>query len=253
MPRRARLKSRSGIYHVILRGINKQTIFEDDEDRMVFLETVKRYQAVSNYQIFAYCLMDNHIHLLIKENEEALSIAIKRISSSYVYWYNKKYERIGHLFQGRFKSENIDSARYFLTVLRYIHQNPLKAGLSTDVFECKWTSAHEYIHGSNFIDVGMGLGLFSSERNEAISNYIHFMEEKNDDQCLEEENKMMMKDSQLREYLIQIGIGHPSTLQQMEKEKRDAILVALKQLEGVSLRQISRVTGISTTVIHRAC
>jgi putative transposase len=129
MARKERKKSRSGIYHIMLRGINRQTIFEDEEDKRKFLETLKKYKDVSKYQLYSYCLMDNHVHLLIREMDETIAEAIKRISSSYVYWYNLKYERVGHLFQERFKSERVESEVYFLTVLRYIHQNPLKAGL----------------------------------------------------------------------------------------------------------------------------
>ena len=129
MPRQAREKSSSGIYHVMLRGINRQNIFEDDRDRQRFIETILYYKTISNYELYGYCLMDNHIHLLIKEKDESISKAIKRICSSYVYWYNQKYERCGHLFQERYKSEVVETEGYFLTVIRYIHQNPIKAGL----------------------------------------------------------------------------------------------------------------------------
>ncbi|WP_442596711.1 transposase [Neobacillus sp. D3-1R] len=128
MSRKGRRKSQSGVYHIMLRGINRQTIFEDDEDRQKFLETLKKYKDISQFQLYSYCLMDNHVHLLVREMEETLSDAIKRVSSSYVYWYNFKYERVGHLFQERFKSENVENTSYFLTVLRYIHQNPVRQG-----------------------------------------------------------------------------------------------------------------------------
>nr|WP_311774044.1 transposase [Metabacillus sp. KUDC1714] len=121
----------------MLRGINRQTIFEDDEDKIKFLVTLKKYKEISKFQLYSYCLMDNHIHLLLKESGETISESIKRISSSYVYWYNNKYERCGLLFQERFKSENVENILYFLTVLRYIHQNPLKAGLAKTVFDSK--------------------------------------------------------------------------------------------------------------------
>ena len=134
----------------MLRGINKQTIFEDVEDKARFLETLNKYKAISKYEIYSYCLMDNHIHLLLKESEETISEVIKRISSSYVYWYNLKYERCGHLFQERFKSENVENRAYFITVLRYIHQNPVKAGLAKTVFKSKWTSINEYINKANY-------------------------------------------------------------------------------------------------------
>ena len=85
MPRYARRKSESGIYHIMLRGSNRQDIFGDDEDRQRFIETIKHYKTISHYEIYGYCLMSNHVHLLVGEKDETLATAIKRISGSYVY------------------------------------------------------------------------------------------------------------------------------------------------------------------------
>ena len=126
MPRQARRKSKTGIYHVIMRGINRQSIFEDDEDYERFIETLKKYKETSEYKIYAFCLMRNHFHLLMKTEKEDLDLVIKRIAGSYVYWYNLKYHRSGHLFQDRYKSEAVEDDPYFLTVLRYIHHNPIR-------------------------------------------------------------------------------------------------------------------------------
>jgi REP element-mobilizing transposase RayT len=97
--RQARRKSQSGIYHVILRGINKQVIFEDDEDREKFIECLRYYKDICLYRIYGYCLMDNHIHLLITESKEDIGKIMKRIGVRYVSWYNRKYNRCGHLFR----------------------------------------------------------------------------------------------------------------------------------------------------------
>ena len=105
MPRQARKKSSSGIYHIMLRGINQQQIFEDSEDYNKFLQVLKDSKAISEFKIFAYCLMGNHIHLLIQEQKEPIEQIMKRIATRFVYWYNIKYQRVGHLFQDRFKSE----------------------------------------------------------------------------------------------------------------------------------------------------
>lgn len=251
IPRIARKKSPNGIYHIMLRGINRQTIFEDDQDRWKFLQILKRYKEMGHFHLFSYCLMDNHIHLLIKESDN-ISNVIKRISSSYVYWYNLKYERCGHLFQERFKSENVDSIRYFLTVLRYIHQNPLKAGLSPTIFECKWTSIHEYLHKATIIDVDYPLQFFSSDRKQALLLFKDYMEKPNDDQCLEDTVRIRLTDDEVKRYLFEIGVSNINMLQHMDKEERDSVLFRLKAVNGISLRQIARVTGISKSVIQRA-
>lgn len=235
----------------MLRGINRQLIFEDEEDKTRFIETMKKYKAISNYQLYSYCLMDNHIHLLMREVEEPISRTIKRISSSYVYWYNMKYERVGHLFQERFKSENVESTAYFLTVLRYIHQNPIKAGLAKSVFESKWTSINEYIHKVNMVDIDLGLQLFSDDQSTAKTLFMTFMQQSNDDQCLDDKVKVKRSDSEVREYMYKLGITHTSLLQQMDKKTRDDILAKLKKMNGVTVRQLSRITGISKSVIQR--
>ncbi len=251
MPRKARKKSRTGIYHVMIRGINKQIIFEEDEDKQMFLETLKKYKDICKYQLYSYCLMDNHVHLLIRELEETISNVIKRISSSYVYWYNFKYERKGHLFQERFKSETVVDNRYFLTVLRYIHQNPLKAGLSEDVFDCKWTSINEYINKSKIVDTDYGFNLFSNNRNEALRLFIEFNKKTNDDVCMEEIDNIRVQDIEIKKYLLKQGIININQLQKMKREDRDELLRKIKKMNGVSIRQLSRVTGISKSVIGR--
>ena len=88
MPRTARKKSESGIYHVMLRGINKQTIFEDEEDYEKFKQVLKESKDISEFQLYGYCLMGNHIHLLMKVEKEPLEVVFRRIGAPYVYWYN---------------------------------------------------------------------------------------------------------------------------------------------------------------------
>ena len=154
MPRQARESSGTGIYHVMMRGINHQNIFEEQEDYYQFLTTLdvmaQSYESDGtpvgrNYILYAYCLMSNHIHLLIREREDTIGMAIKRIASSYVYYYNHKYSRDGHLFRERFKSEPVNDIAYFVTLLRYIHQNPLKAGMVERVKDYEFSSWGEYI------------------------------------------------------------------------------------------------------------
>ncbi|WP_226675735.1 transposase [Rossellomorea aquimaris] len=251
MPRQAREKSKSGIYHVMLRGINKQTIFEDDEDRMRFLHTLYKYKKKCQYELYGYCLMDNHVHLLLKEKDTALSDIIKRISSSYVYWYNMKYDRCGHLFQARFRSENVETTSYFLRVLRYIHQNPLKAGLARGVFSSKWTSIHEYDSPSSPVNTAAVLRLFSNKEDISISLFKQYMNTTNEDECLDDLPRWRRTDEEVREYLSDLGIKNISLLQQMNKQQRNTILIELKNLKGVSERQLSRITGISRSVFQR--
>lgn len=251
MPRQARKKSETGIYHLMVRGINKQSIFEDDEDRQRFLQTLGHYKMLSNYLLYGYCLMDNHVHLLIKETTEPLGQLVKRISSSYVHWYNQKYERCGHLFQERFKSEAVETEEYFLTVLRYIHQNPIKAGIISALDEYLWSSYHEYVKNPRITDVDFALAIFSNDKTDAINRFNKYTNEMNSDKCLEYEEKETVADKVLIEHLIKLNITSIEELQKLTKVQRDDIIRQLKKIEGITIRQVARVTKISKSTIER--
>lgn len=196
--------------------------------------------------------MDNHIHLLCKETDESISDIVKRISSSYVHWYNAKYERSGHLFEGRFKSETVEEVRYFLTVLRYIHQNPLKAGVSKSVLNCKWTSIREYLDKPNLVDTELALQLFSHDEKKALELFKAYTCDLNKENCLEVKNSVKITDQEVLEIMRSLGIPNSSSLQQMNKKERDKLLKRLKEIEGVTIRQVARITGISKSVVQRA-
>ena len=250
MARVARKKSDSGIYHIMLRGINRQNIFEDDEDRYKLLEILSYFSSQEKYKVYSYCLMGNHVHLLLQEADDTISNAVKRISSTYVLWYNKKYKRFGHLFQDRFKSEPVENLGYFLTVLRYIHQNPVKAGLVSNILETKWTSYY-YISETSFIDIDFALDIFSPNRDIAIGLYINYMNEDNGDKCLDLDDMLYVDDKNIILYLKSIGVPSISHLQQMDVTDRNLIIKEIKSLESVTIRQISRITGLSKSVIGR--
>ena len=250
MPRVAREKSSTGIYHVMLRGINHQIIFEDDEDCQNYLETLKTYQDKSGYIIYAYCLMSNHIHLLVKEETEELSNAFKRIGASYVYWYNWKYGRRGHLFQDRFKSEAVENDSYLLTVIRYIHQNPLKAGIVKDIADYRWCSYGEYVGESRVCDVEFALNMFSTNRVKAVELFKEFNSAENEDRCLDYDQAVRLNDAEATDFIRNIaGVVSPTEIQSFDKGKRNEIIKACKE-KGLSFRQIERLTGVSFGVIR---
>jgi putative transposase len=203
MARRPRKISGSGLYHVMLRGINKQTIFEADDDKYQLLSTLKRFVDAKKFILYGYCLMDNHVHLLIQELEDDISTAIKRISSSYVLWYNKKYERCGHLFQERFKSEAVETDSYFMIALRYIHQNPIEARICKVLLDYKWTSYREYIKEPIIIDSELCLNLFSPNKDRAIDLFVEYMNQNNEYVFTVFEEYVKLTDSEvLKKYMI---------------------------------------------------
>lgn len=244
MPRQARIKSSSGIYHIMLRGINGQQIFEDDEDCEKFLQVLKDCKAISGYKLYAYCLMGNHVHILLQEVKEPLELLMKRITTRFVYWYNIKYRRAGHLFQDRFKSEPVESDSYFLTVLRYIHQNPIKSGLCKKAEQYSYSSINEYLTYPNLVDTEFTYSLITKEQ------FIDFHKEENSDLCLEMEEQFRLTDAEAKLIIQKITKCKTITeFQALDKTKRNLYIQKLFS-KGLSIRQISRLTGVSKKIVE---
>lgn len=253
MPRKARERSITGIYHIMMRGINRQNIFEDEEDCERFIQALKQYKEKCGYKIYAYCLMGNHLHILMKVGNEPLEQIMRRICGSYVYWYNWKYGRIGNLFQDRFKSEPVENDIYFLTVMRYIHQNPIKAGISAKVEDYKWSSYSEYISKPKVADIIFALNLFNSDSQKAIDQFIRHHSVSNKDSCLDIEGRNRLTDTGARKIINQeFKMKSPTDLQEIDPATRNFILKQLKQKHGLSTRQLGRLTGISRRVILKS-
>ncbi len=249
MARTARQLSESGIYHVILRGINRQQIFYEEADCTCFIRLLGKYKSVSGYQLLAYCLMGNHVHLLIRVQNESLDVVMKRIGGAFAYWYNGKYERTGHLFQDRFKSEVIDSERYLIAALRYILRNPVKAGMCKRPEDYKYSSGREYLRGGDGItDTEF---VFSLIEPPALAEFISVC---SDDRFLEIEEKAPVRrtDDRAKTMILdEFGTFSPAVGKPGERnDLYDSIRKLIRG--GISIRQLSRLTGISKKVIEKA-
>ena len=245
MPRAARKKSKSGIYHVMLRGINRQTIFQDEEDCEKYLSSIEECKAISGFTLYAYCLMGNHIHLLLQENKEPLEMIFKRIGARYVFWYNWKYGRSGHLFQDRYKSEAVEDDSYFLAVLRYIYQNPVKAKICRKPEDYKWSSYQSFGKEETLADHGRILQMVTADQFKTYvetpveEQFLNLTEDKRpNDQEAAKIIKAICKIKQLTEF------------QSLMPEKQ-AVYIAAIHKKGCSIRQIERLTGVSKARIER--
>ena len=248
MARQAREKSTTGIYHVMLKGLDGRNIFLDDADRALFLEKLDKAREAGGFELYAYCLMDNHVHLLLKEGEE-LGTSIKRITVGYVQLHNNKYGRTGHLFQNRFNSEAVEEDQYLMTVIRYIHRNPLKAGMVSRLKDYSWSSYQQIIQtyqgNSSRIDMGIIKDYFPT-----TADFIRFSEEENQDECLEINLKTRCSDEQLTELLSQ----NPEyrKLGELPVDKRNQLIRQIQQETGGSIRQLSRVLGLGKMMVELA-
>ncbi len=245
MARTRRIRSEMGYYHVILRGINKQDIYFDNNDREKMLNTLQRFQNETDVKICAYCLMTNHIHLLINATDR-LDLFIKKIASSYVFYFNHKYNRIGHLFQDRYRSEAIETEAYLLTVFRYILQNPLKAGICTPEMY-PWSSWKSLDKQDDFCDIRQIAAIAGG-----CQELKDFVLQQNNDQCLDADSvHVLSEEDALREALRITGGVIPLKVSHYPKEEMNLLLSRMKKA-GLSIRQISRLTGINRNTIQRA-
>lgn len=248
MSRTARIQSATGTYHIMLRGVNRQQIFFDEEDYLLFTEILERYKSVSGYELYAYCLMGNHVHLLLKEGKESIGTVFRRIGASFAYWYNAKYERVGHVFQDRFKSEPVEDQRYLLTALRYILRNPVEAGLCSSPEDYPYSSAAEYMgFAEGITDKNL---IYSLKHPEDLTDYIL---QENEDQCLDITTSVhrAVTDSFAAEMILRaFGTLHPEV---GSKKNRMSFSKSVKDLyrSGISIRQMSRLTGISRGILKR--
>ena len=246
MPRQQRRKSESGIYHVMLSGINQQQIFQDKEDNLKFLQIVKECKAISEFKLFAYCLMENHVHLLIKEGKEPIELIFKRIGNRFVYWYNTKYKRVGHLFQDRYRSEPVETDEYFLTVLRYIHQNPVKAGIVKSCGKYRFSSYNEYIKESKIIDDELAKEMLTKEE------FVKYHKKEETASCLEiKEIKPRLTDEEAKRIIKEIsGCENIEQFQRLTSDKQNEFIAKFRK-KNISIRQISRLTGATIGIIRK--
>jgi putative transposase len=262
MPRYAREKSESKVYHVMLRGIARMPLCRDDEDRIRILETLAKMKQEQQYELFAYCLMDNHIHLLLKEGEETVQKSLKRIGVSYAYYFNKKYSRVGHVFQDRFRSEAVEDDIYFLAVANYIHNNPVKAGIVEKAIDYPWSSFREYIKPgiySELVNRQLLLDMFSHNEEKAIKELIEFTKQMTPEVFIDVDNKnekpqeMSGNTIGLIDQAVKNKGYELSEIKDIkDKAKRNEILRELKGNIPTSGRELARILGISKDIIFRA-
>lgn len=148
MPRKPRQKSATNYYHIVSRGLNKIAVFKDKREKSRILNLIKENYEEYNVKFYAYCIMSNHFHLLLEAELKELASFMAKITAAYAHYYNYKNNRTGYVFQGRFRSQCIETESYFWNCLRYIHLNPVKAGICKNIMDYTYSSVEEYNHSA---------------------------------------------------------------------------------------------------------
>lgn len=243
MARPLRVQYPGALYHVIARGNNKRKIFFDDKDRRGFLKWLKDVAKTHNLIIHAYCLMTNHYHLLVETPDGNLSIAMRDLNGNYSQWFNARHGRVGHLFEGRFKSFVIEKETYLLTVARYIVLNAVRAGLVTHPRLWKWCSYNAtagIAKTPEWLHVDWLLGNFSKKRATAQKAYREFvMAGLEDDPYEDLEHDLILGSPQFVHWIWDNHTAGSETLKEHPREQRIVGRPALAEIffEGMSRKK----------------
>ena len=228
MGRQARQYSSSGFYHIVFRGINHQHIFEDECDYNYFLKALRELKANLAFEVHAYCLMSNHVHLLFREKQIGdISMIMKRLLTKYAMYFNRKYQRSGALIASRYKSVSVEVDEYFIPLQRYIHQNPLKTGLVTKLEDYPFSSYKEYLIGGGLVDTALTLGMVGHNEWIRIQQVLT-------DEVFDISGRVSLSDEEVHRRIMRFTDGsEPHEIGSWAKPERDLMLQKLKA-EGLS-------------------
>ena len=249
MVRPLRIDYKNAIYHITNRGVNRQPIFFGRDDYWKFLDWLELMHQRMKVIIHGFCLMSNHYHLEITTPESNISRSIQWLNQSYATYINIRHERSGHLFQGRFKSVVIEAETHLAALTRYIHQNPVRAGMVSNPLEYKWSSYRAYLGMDkiSWLDTSVTLRRFGRTLAEQRKNYREFVEEK-------------VSENPLKEMVYGAILGSEKFIDNVQKKLRSkpldkeiSRLDIARRMMSISdiVNMISKKTGIKTEEIKR--
>ncbi|MBR3932660.1 MAG: transposase [Clostridia bacterium] len=255
MSRQKRQISRTGLYHIFFNGLSRQNIFEDSSDYEKLKEIIETVKQQMQFELYAYCFMTNHVHLFIKENSPGdISKIMSKILSNYATWYNIKYMRSGTLFSNRYKSEPVEDDRYILGLIRYIHQNPIKAGIVKKASKYFYSSYLDYIeHSKSITDTDFFLNMLDDNTQNAIVLFeeLHNTPETDEYDMTDSRKKSAAYINRI--ITTELGGKSPDSIKSMDKSSRNEIIKMLVTEKGISKSALERATGISRGTIARIC
>lgn len=271
MVRRARMEYPGALYHVIQRGNNREDVFERPKDKDYLIEQLRKSVTVDGIELFAYVIMSNHYHFALRTCVEPLRKVMHRINTKYGFYYNHAMERTGHVFEGRYKAIPVHDENYLISLVRYIHRNPVRAGICKRVWDYPWSSDRFYRKMEpGFVEFNILLDILSGDKKKSVQKYSLMMEQDDDytpeefiireNSNPEERNKageypggrklldeILMKTVVDRDYFELIKRG--SRMRMLTPFKEEYAKTAWDQ--GYSMEEIARHICISATAVSK--
>lgn len=278
MPRPNRIIFNGAIYHIYQRGNNGEYIYQSPKHKYFLLKQFNEYNAKYDFMLLAYVIMDNHYHLIIKTGETPIDKIMFSINNIMSRFLNRELGRTGHVFEGRYNSKLVESDEYLVWLLRYIHRNPIRAQICSNLDEYRWSSHNFYKRGLNsFVKTEFILNIISNNRHQAVHQYLHLIGaqgDENDSQtdfniireslnfsdslsCNKQETKYVSKIKSLEEILSSLNIDDNSKiLMKTGSKKRNLTLYKIKFIEVAlsnkyTMREIGEFLGTSESSVSR--
>lgn len=239
MPRNSRNYINTTFFHIMVQGLNKEFIFNKDEDKKQYLKFVNKIKKEVNIMIISYCIMDNHIHILVKTNAtDQLSKFMHKVNTLYAIYYNQKYNRVGYVFRDRYKSQIIYSEKQLYTCINYIHNNPVKAKICKFPCEYEYSSYNEYRKNVEIFEKDIK-GILN-EKNTLQEADIIFLEDET-----EKEKEIQ---NTIKEYLYANKLNLDALKKDAEHLRK--IISLLKNNYNLSLRRISTYINVGRETVR---
>ncbi len=257
MARKPRIEYEGAFYHVIARGNRRENIFRDKYDFRKYLEILSGYKERHQFCLYGYVLMSNHVHLLMETAKVPLSKTQQGINQSYTMYFNRRYKTVGHLFQGRYKAILCDRDSYLLSLVKYIHCNPVRAKMVKELQEYKWSSHECYANKESkngIVDTDRVLKMFSEDKATSRTLYREFMgdgiEIKRDDVYKTIDQRVLGSEH----FLDRVMEKYDGEIEKEKKEKEytlDEIAMGVEKVKGITLKQIRRHNKINHIILAR--
>jgi len=248
---RTRERCEGDIYHVFARGTGRRIIFEDDADRAEFRRRLEKRLCDIDGDLYAWCLMGNHFHLVVRMEMEVLARFMRRLNGDYARWFNDRHGRSGHLLEARFGSEPVKDDRQLLAAVRYVHRNPIAPGLS-QTCDYPWSSYGEYVNRVRIVDSYRVLSVTGGVDQFVSFHTCDGSEAFMDDIERGSSGKLRVTGDEavaMAKYLL--GEKLFESLPALPKPERDRCIRELSKA-GLSIRQISLTTGVGRGTVQRA-
>ncbi len=245
MARKTRIEFEGAFYHVIARGNQRQKIFKGEDDFLKYIELLSTYKGRYGFSLYSYVLMSNHVHILIETQKTPLSKILQGINQSYTMHFNRKYKTVGHLFQGRYKAILCDRDEYLLALVKYIHDNPVRAKIAEIHDEYRWSSHLSYTQKAagvqSVVDIEPVLRMFSEDKAAARKLYRAYMGdsvkiEKTDVYCAVEHR--ILGNEEFVESIKEKGRAFVGKQRKIREHTLSEIAGAVAELNGISLKEM---------------